>query len=72
MADFFEAGITNMVREGLWPKLVVPQNIKRILRLFWGVGLAQNESEIFNSGEILKVFSGENQKEMVFALDKNL
>merc|ERR1711994_851421 len=37
MADFFEAGITNMVREG----------------------------------EILKVYSGENQKEMVFALDKN-
>jgi len=37
MADFFEAGITNMVREG----------------------------------EILKVYSGENQKEMIFALDKN-
>ena len=32
----------------------------------------KSEAKIFNSGEILKVFSGENQKEMVFALDKNL
>ena len=49
---------------------------KTYLKTFLGgFGLDEyNESEakLFNSGEILKVFSGENQKEMVFALDKNL
>ena len=60
MADFFEAGITNMVREGGTCLIFILVNIIFPPALSSAI-----------AGEILKVYSGENQKEMVFSLDKN-
>jgi hypothetical protein len=58
MADFFEAGITGMVREGESGDFR-PVDVR-----------CQISTDVSLLGEVLKVLAGE--KEMVFKLDKNL